>query len=82
MRQINLYIYNNADMPVWEMEVCGSCGQKLAEVKGILIRRVSGYGAPEQVFTAQTSYTSIVCRRCHTRNNLLVTSFEESPPLY
>ena len=76
MRQINLYIYNNTDTPVWEMEVCGACGQKLAEVKGLLVRRVSGYGAPESVFTAETTYTSIKCRRCGVRNNLLITSYE------
>jgi hypothetical protein len=75
MREITLYIYNDTNAPIWEMEVCGACGQKLLEVKGILVRRVSGYGVPQQVFTAATAYVSVVCRRCHTRNNILVTSF-------
>lgn len=76
MREINLYIYNDIDSNNWEMEVCGKCGQKLIEVKGILIRRVTNIGAPAEVFKSNTAYLSELCRRCHTRNNIYVHSYD------
>ena len=76
MREIALYIYNNVDDPVWEMEVCGNCGQKLIEVKGTLYRRVTNSSAPVQVFKAETAVLSELCRRCGTRTNLYITSYD------
>lgn len=77
MREINLYVYNDSEDPSWDMEVCGACGQKLAEIKGKLIRRVTNVGAPREVFKASTVYLSIKCRRCGVRNNIYVSSYEK-----
>ncbi len=77
MREINLYVYNDTNDHQWEMEVCGACGQKLAELKGLLISRVSNIGAPTEVFKSSTAYISIKCRRCGVRNNIYITSYEE-----
>ncbi len=82
MREISLYIYNNVNDPSWEMEVCGSCGQKLIEVKGLLVRRITNVGAPAQVFKADTAVLSELCRRCRVRTNIYITSYEEPPNRY
>lgn len=76
MRQINQYIYNNVNDLSWEKRVCGQCGFQIVDVKGVLVRMVVGVGAPQEVFKANTAYFSIICRKCHTRNNMLVISYD------
>ena len=78
MSEINLYIYNDVDMPIWEDEYCGRCGGKIAEVKGTIVRRVHSEGAPAEVFRADTAYIRLMCRHCKTRTNLIVHSFAYS----
>lgn len=76
MSQINQYVYNNIDDFIWEKRVCGCCGFPIVDIKGRLVRMVINNGAPAKVFNASTAYVSILCRKCHTRNNFLVISSE------
>ena len=75
MKNINLYIYNNIDDPIWEQELCGNCGHVICEVKGTLVRRVHSEDAPIEVFKTTTAYIRVMCRNCKVKTNLMVYSF-------
>lgn len=74
--QINLHIYTDIDNPKWEDIRCNNCGGTICQAQADIINVTLNTSLAPYIYKTGTSFTKVMCRRCRTVTNLLVTPYQ------